>query len=91
MNNEETWVQMTIQSIPTEVMNEVKTLKICEAGFAAGPGYVTGQIQDYPEPVSMNEALTYLSKYVNTFKASHLKFENGKRIYIRHNGFYKYV
>jgi hypothetical protein len=88
MNNQIKWVEEVLATIPSQESKEIHKLSVLEAGFAAGPGFVAGKIHPFDNPVSMNEALIYLSTYADIFRRAHLKFENGKKMYVDRQGYY---
>lgn len=76
--------------IPQSIRDQHQGESIIQAGWAGGPGYVVRKTEDYPDPISLKNACTWLEEYKHIFKACHILFSDHSVAWIRRYEFIRY-
>ena len=65
-------IQLWLDDIQPDILAELRSRRVEEAGFGAGPSCVGGYTTHYPEPVPFADALRWLARYGRVMRKGHL-------------------
>ena len=83
-------VQQWLQTIPAEIWREVEQQRVLEAGFGAGPSFISGKTEIFAEPVSIEDGLRWLSRYAGALRRACLQLEDGSLLFFEPRSFWRW-
>ena len=84
-------VELWITTIPEAVLDEVRELRVTEAGFGAGPGCCAGKVEQFETPVSITYGLNWIAGYACVLKPAHLRLTDGSVLWFWRSGFMRWA
>lgn len=81
------WVDIALESTPDEWRARADAAGCHACGFRVGPSYISGQDHQIYPPVSLAEALRFLSRWSEVFRKAHILLAGGGCLWYSQRGF----
>jgi hypothetical protein len=78
------------ETIPGRVLELISARLVLEAGFAAGPSFVAGEVRRFDPPVPLEEALTWMERFAHVLRGGHILLDDHTGLWFERSGFHRY-